>query len=253
MSGTLPSVESNGDYGALEVGTAISLVLFGVALTQGYIYYHRCEGDRIFMKSFVALLLLLETCQSITAFHTIYFVTITMSARVQKPANSYPLSANVVVESIITVLVQSFFSLRIYRLCGRISLGSIALAMESFLDVPLQPDGSQLIEKFGWLITSDNVCKHYSNIGSFNDLSSEFFNKRSYSGTGVITGLTSVSAIICFRSMDNFYTNSLLVSLNTRPPKRGLNNFISSTGTGHEALKGARPVNTSMILKNQTL
>lgn len=41
------------NLGALEIALAFGLMLYGTALTQGYIYYKRSSGDRRFLRILV--------------------------------------------------------------------------------------------------------------------------------------------------------------------------------------------------------
>lgn len=53
FSSKTPIMVSSENLGALEIALAFGLVLFGIALTQGYIYYKRSSGDRRFIKILV--------------------------------------------------------------------------------------------------------------------------------------------------------------------------------------------------------
>jgi len=141
-------------------------VLFGIVIMQGYMYFQTQTNDRKFLKVLASIIMILEVAHSIVITHTIYLITVTMAGRTDFGPNSYPLSAGVVFETLITALVQSFFAYRIYRLVGKpyisivcwaLSLlrlgGGLALAAESFLDVPKQTREMHFTSRFGWLIT----------------------------------------------------------------------------------------------------
>ncbi|KAF8952389.1 hypothetical protein BDZ97DRAFT_1768534 [Flammula alnicola] len=142
-------VQSNGNLGAVEIATFLGLVLFGVSLSQGYTYFQRSGGDRLSLKIFVSILLLMEAFHSFTASHTIYYDTVTRYKNAE--INSYSLSANAATETLITVLVQCFFSHRIYRLSEGnllISIACFSLAIIRFLV------GLAVSAEFNWLITT---------------------------------------------------------------------------------------------------
>jgi len=45
-------VQSNGNLGAVEVATFLSLVLYGISLSQGYTYFlQSAKGDRFTLKA----------------------------------------------------------------------------------------------------------------------------------------------------------------------------------------------------------
>ncbi|KAF8972021.1 hypothetical protein BDZ97DRAFT_1913273 [Flammula alnicola] len=249
-------LQSNENLGAVEITTFISLVLFGISLSQGYTYFRRSGQDRPSLKAFVVILLLLDGFHSFTAAHTIYDDSVTRWDS-DKP-NSYPLSVNVMAESNITFIVQCFFTHRIHRLSQRLLISAaclslvvlrfvaaMALSVESILDVPKNPNGLFVVT-FDWLITTGLA------LGGAADLSiatfmvyylrklfspanlnstTEVLNRlvRWSLQTGLLTSMTSVTVIICFQSMANMvwfgvyiilaklYSLSLLVSLNARP------------------------------------
>jgi hypothetical protein len=109
----------------------------------------------------------LEVVHSAAILGMIYHFSITLAHFTGIfPQNSYFLSVTNVVENIVALLVQSFFSFRVYRLSQRFSVGlvcwslttarfisGICVAVESILDVPRVPNGIIVITKFGWLIT----------------------------------------------------------------------------------------------------
>ncbi|KAF8148844.1 hypothetical protein B0H34DRAFT_200483 [Crassisporium funariophilum] len=251
-------LESIPNLGALEIASFFSVLLFGVLLSQGYTYFRRSRNDRIGLKLLVVIVLSLETFHSVTAAHNIFYVTITKYKTAE--ANSYPLSANVAVETLITLVVQCFYSMRIRRLSGKLPIsvlcftlamlrfiGGVAVSVESFLDVPREPNGLDFTVNFSWLITSTlavgvttdiviafSMCYYLRKLSSPSNMRSttEVINRliRWSLQTGLITSMTSVTVIICFQAMSNMvwlslylilaklYSNSLLVSLNARPP-----------------------------------
>ncbi|KAJ7617853.1 hypothetical protein FB45DRAFT_215491 [Roridomyces roridus] len=149
----------------------------------------------------------------------------------EKPANSYALSLTPVFETIITALVQSFFTYRIRVLSGSIRLsvfcwalcllrfiGGIAMSAVAILDVSLEPDYFHLQNTYGWLITSAlNVgaitdvvicvamCKYLKRMYSaYNFPRSDKLITRLVSWTiqtGLITSMTSVVVVISFQTM----------------------------------------------------
>ncbi|PPQ74087.1 hypothetical protein CVT26_006489 [Gymnopilus dilepis] len=163
-------LETNGNLGAVEIMTFLSLILLGISLSLGYTFFRRSEGDRFSLKVLVRRLMNgsakafshLSYRSPFSSSHTVYYETVTRWNRGE--ANSYPLSINVLSENLITFLVQWFFSHRIYRLSGSLLLslicssfaflrfvGGIALSVESILDVPRNPNGV-FVFSFRWLV-----------------------------------------------------------------------------------------------------
>ncbi|KAF9558184.1 hypothetical protein CPC08DRAFT_709814 [Agrocybe pediades] len=253
-------LQSNEDLGAVQVTTFISLVMFGVLLSQGYIYFSRNE-DRPSLQYMVGFLLFMEACHSFTSSQVIYYDTVTRYLTTQP--NSYPLTTSAVIENIITALVQSFFCYRIYRLsegcilltvaCLTLILlrlvGGMTLAVYSFIDVSTTPNGIVFVVKLSWLITSSLACGAAADVliaalmlyylrqldSPHNHTpTTQIINRliRFSLQTGLLTSMASVTVIICFQAMQNMiwfsfyvllakvYSNSLLASLNARPQMR---------------------------------
>ncbi|KAF9478462.1 hypothetical protein BDN70DRAFT_921917 [Pholiota conissans] len=235
-------VQSDSVLGAVEVSTFIGLVLYGISVSQGYSYFRTRKDDRLSLKLLVVAILFLETCHSFTACMAIYYDTVT---RFRDPeANSYPISTNVLFETLITFVVQMYFSYRIYRLSAEnllIGLGCLTfvvlrctsgfvLAIECYLDVPNNPNGISLVVHFSWLITSGLAAGGAADVliaffmiyyllklaSPFNtDSTTNFINRliRWTLQTGLITSLTSVSTIICFQAMKNMVWFGLYIIL----------------------------------------
>ncbi|KAF9445813.1 hypothetical protein P691DRAFT_830186 [Macrolepiota fuliginosa MF-IS2] len=153
--------------GVLEIGLCISFLLFGVVISQSVIYFRRySRDDPGFLNCLVSFVLILELAHSAVIIGMIYSISITFSHLTIIPQNSYFLATTNVLENLLSLVVQSFFSYRVFRLSKRFSLGllcwalstlrfacGVAVAVESYIDVPRVPNGIVLITKFGWLIT----------------------------------------------------------------------------------------------------
>ncbi|KAF8209998.1 hypothetical protein K438DRAFT_1929758 [Mycena galopus ATCC 62051] len=258
-------VDSAAVLGIMEIGVFLSLVMFGVVTLQGYIYFQNCRGDRTGLKLLVGSLLFFELCHSVASCHAIYYFTVILAGipELQKSANNYSLSLIPVFETIITAIVQGFFAYRIRLLSGRLHIslicwglcvvrfvGGMAMASESFLDIPREPDYFVLQETYGWLISSAlfvgaildvliavSLCFYIQKLYTpYNLPRGEELIRRLIAWTietGLITSLGSVAVVIAFQTMKfNFiwlalytllaklYSNSLLVSLNARSQRR---------------------------------
>ncbi|KAF7317474.1 hypothetical protein MKEN_00833600 [Mycena kentingensis (nom. inval.)] len=261
--------------GVLEIGVFISLVLFGIVFLQGFAYFSRsCARDPLWLKFFVGIILTMELAHTVCAAHAIYYFTILQAgtpARLKK-ANTYSLSLTPVFETLITAMVQAFFAWRIRQLSGRRRsdwrgwclptlcwvlclvrfVGGMAMAVEGFLDIPLQPNYFHYADTYAWIISGAldvgvlldviitlSMCWYIRKLNSpYNLHGSEVLIRRLVNWTiqtGLITSLTSIAVVITFWTMKhNFiwlalytllaklYSNSLLVSLNARPMNRAL-------------------------------
>lgn len=253
-------LQSDEDLGAVQVTTFIGLVMFGILLSQAYVYFSRNKDGRL-LRCLVTFLLFLGACHSFTTSQTVYFDTVTKY--LTRQSNSYPLTATGVIENLITALAQLFFTYNVYRLSGSISLGvcctvlamfrlvgGMTLAAYSFVDISNAPDDINFIVKMSWLITSSLTSgavadvviaafmlyylrKMESPYGATS--ATNIINRlvRISLQTGLITGMISVAVLISFQAMKNnmvwfgfnillakVYSNSLLVWLNARKGMR---------------------------------
>ncbi|KAF8879709.1 hypothetical protein BD779DRAFT_1124164 [Infundibulicybe gibba] len=167
-------IKSESNLGAMEIATFISLALCGIAVAQGYSYYHHFTNDRPFLKVMVGTVLALEVAHSIATAHAIYNFTITLAAAAVTPADTNALSVAVLLETLITAIVQTFFAYRIRSLSGNLYISSlcwvlsflrflsgIALTIENFLDIPLLSVGAAVD-----LIIAASLCYYLNRLMS---------------------------------------------------------------------------------------
>ncbi|KAF8075721.1 hypothetical protein FPV67DRAFT_1444558 [Lyophyllum atratum] len=156
------NVHSDANLGSMEIALAISLILFGVLIIQAYNYYQNYD-DRLILKSLVS------PCPSTarTSLTAMLYERLPLCPGRSNPGpNSYPLATGVVLETLITALVQTYFGYRIYRLSGTLRISivcwmltllrlgeGLALAAESYLNVEKQTNVFVLTNNYGWLIT----------------------------------------------------------------------------------------------------
>ncbi|KAJ3740475.1 hypothetical protein DFH05DRAFT_1508956 [Lentinula detonsa] len=111
----------NTTLGVLEIGILISGVLFGVVTTQVYIYHKNFPKDSLWLQlGLVDGMWLLELGHTICIFHAIYFYTVTNygdpKALLVAPVT---LGIAVVLHGLTTILVQAYFTYRIYRFSAK--------------------------------------------------------------------------------------------------------------------------------------
>ncbi|GLB33149.1 hypothetical protein LshimejAT787_0100340 [Lyophyllum shimeji] len=137
---------------SMEVALAISIILFGILLTQVSNYCQHID-NRWFLKFLVTIISVLELFHTFTITHAIYWLTVTMAARPDPGPNSYPLSIGVVLETLITALVQSRRAFSPIASTGFRTRSTSASLAESYLDVPRQTDAFVLTDNYDWSIT----------------------------------------------------------------------------------------------------
>ncbi|KAI0301152.1 hypothetical protein B0F90DRAFT_351315 [Multifurca ochricompacta] len=75
MAGAVADIRST--YGAAFIGLLVSTILFGVTITQTWIYYwHYRNKDPRLLKIFVALLFVLDSLHTILCIYSIYWYLI---------------------------------------------------------------------------------------------------------------------------------------------------------------------------------
>ncbi|KAF9461440.1 hypothetical protein BDZ94DRAFT_1323339 [Collybia nuda] len=223
------------NLGALLIGFTISLLLCGVVMMQGYTYYQNFGKDIGFLKALTTFILILEVAHSAMITVVVYHTTVTKAGDPGNGPNSYPLTTSVLLEVLLTAMVQCFFAFRIYRLSGSLYIpiacwslallrlgGGLALVSESYLDVPRQPNALTLTDKFGWLITlsvtvgavadiiiAASLCYYLKRLSepppcnSTSRSTSELIDRLIIYTiqTGLITSMASVALVITFHAI----------------------------------------------------
>ncbi|KAJ6596146.1 hypothetical protein DFH09DRAFT_127888 [Mycena vulgaris] len=257
-------LESPLGLGVLELGIFATLILFGILIVQVYIYYI-CSSDRALVKTLVAIVFGLEVGHTVATSHSIYHWTVTLANVAQKPGTVSGLSYGMVFETLITFLVQAYFIHRVYRfsgngwICALIGtlcllrfVGGVALSVESFLNLPHEPDYFSPQIRLGWLLTATfsigasvdlfvaaSLCVYVHRWKSAPTMktTSQLIHRIMFWSiqTGLVTSLVSVTVIVCLQAMKRnyvwigifsilgkLYSNSFLASLNIRSLHRKL-------------------------------
>ncbi|KIK59133.1 hypothetical protein GYMLUDRAFT_44883 [Collybiopsis luxurians FD-317 M1] len=107
----------NSTLGVLEIGILISGVLFGVVTCQVYIYHKNFPKDSLWLQiGLVDGMWLLELGHTICIFHALYFYSVTGNGNPRALAVApKSLSIAVILHGVTIVLVQGYFTYRIYR------------------------------------------------------------------------------------------------------------------------------------------
>ncbi|KAJ6460984.1 hypothetical protein C8R45DRAFT_1028869 [Mycena sanguinolenta] len=245
--------------GALEIGVLVSYMLFGVTITQTYIYYNRFPDDPTKLKALVAFIWLCECGHAICIGQGLYIYTITNYGHPESLA-SLPKSilVSTFLTAIVTSIVHGFFAFRIYSLTKKLYiiliisvmvfvrlLATTALSFVAMSETLLAP----FENRFEWLVIStltisatiDSIIAVILVVSLRNQ--SRGVAKRTtalvdklIAWTIETAGITSVSSIItflCFVTMThNFiwlgvqvvsarvFSNAILASLNSRAALR---------------------------------
>ncbi|KAH9970917.1 hypothetical protein BJV74DRAFT_247373 [Russula compacta] len=111
-------VDIQSSFGAVFIGLFVSTILFGVTLTQTWIYYHSgsCrERDPKTLKWFIALLVVMDTLHSILCFYTLYWYLILNYGNLASlEDNMWAMNAQIGVNTLVAFSVQLFYARRVY-------------------------------------------------------------------------------------------------------------------------------------------
>ncbi|EIW57920.1 uncharacterized protein TRAVEDRAFT_48943 [Trametes versicolor FP-101664 SS1] len=109
------------NYGALLVGTFLSLILYGVELHQVYRYIRLYGRDHVFLKCYVGFLFILDTFHTTICVHSIYWYLVVNyfdPIKLETPVWSLNLQGCTMAAVIVTC--QTFYARRVYLLDRRL-------------------------------------------------------------------------------------------------------------------------------------
>ncbi|KAF5362797.1 hypothetical protein D9757_011020 [Collybiopsis confluens] len=110
------TMSANEKLGTLEIGILLSGVLFGVVTCQVYVYHKNFPKDPLWLQiGLVDGIWLMELAHTICTFHALYIYTVTENGNpVALIAAPKSLGTAVLLHGLIIVLVQGYFTYRIY-------------------------------------------------------------------------------------------------------------------------------------------
>ncbi|KAF8167295.1 hypothetical protein B0H34DRAFT_681285 [Crassisporium funariophilum] len=249
-------VDLSNTIGALQIGSLFAVFLFGIVTLQAHLYYNSFREDRWTYKVLVAVVWILEVGHTAGVSYEVYNATITLYGRPQLLVRFPGLGAITAVGGMITLCVQGFFALRLYRVlpkpysyigvfCFLLSflrcIGSIYLTVQAVT----APNITVYRITWKWLIST------LLTVGAVIDVIIAasmlyYLNKKRENAlvratrlidsliaytirTGLLTSVSAVTLLICFQLMPanliwlalytflaKLYSNSLLSALNSR-------------------------------------
>ncbi|KAF7289727.1 hypothetical protein MIND_01346300 [Mycena indigotica] len=173
-----PAFDPGPTIGALLVGTLGSGILFGIFTAQYYLYHGRFPEDTFGMKALVAVVWIFELVHVIAISHVTYTYAVTdygnpLSLLGKMPAT---LALSVLLGSIITGVVQGFFSFRIWTLAPNklFKMISIVLWTSAFVYVVgavantvLSIDSTNIptyIARYNWLLLAPTALNLFNDV-----------------------------------------------------------------------------------------
>ncbi|KAF9043376.1 hypothetical protein BJ165DRAFT_1529415 [Panaeolus papilionaceus] len=258
--------------GIFEVGSAFAIFLFGIVTLQAHCYYTTFRDDGWMQKTMVGLLWLMELGHTIGVSYEVYRATITLHGQPHRLITFPALSSVIAIGGAITLCVQSFFSLRVYRVIRKpyayvaflcIAISSMRLVGGIVLSVAAVRSTSIDIYRVKWkwlivlLLVSGTLVDVIITIAMLYYLCSA--RSRAMTRTahiidklivytlrsGLLTSLSAIVLLVLFLTkpktmswlavytfLAKLYSNSLLSVLNGRAELR-----YDSDGLGHESME----------------
>ncbi|KAJ7690482.1 hypothetical protein B0H17DRAFT_1201613 [Mycena rosella] len=259
--------------GAMVIGSAVATFLFGIGTLQTYHYYRLFPTDAAVVKWMVCVLWFLELGHTISTWHMMYSLTVTLYGQPQHiDSPPHSLEMTIFFSSLIYTIVQVFFANRIRALSGKWPITILCwiitvlraictLAMFGIiLNVPL----SDLAIKYRWImITGLSLGVRDSGVTTTKRMVDRLLVWTIETGTA--TGGASMALLILFLVRNDLvwitfylilaklFSNSLLASLNGRQQFRGSRDVVNlNTGLGR-ATEPVTPQNRSMKFEMTTV
>ncbi|KAF7318899.1 hypothetical protein HMN09_00225700 [Mycena chlorophos] len=250
-------------HGPLFIGLFLNVVLYGIMIIQTYMYFLTYPRDKAWTKAFVAVILLLDTLNTIFDFAYLYKCLIKNFGNVEVLARAdWLFATDPATTAIIAVAVQLFYAWRVKVLTGNLWLvaavvGSAFVAFSggigTSVEVHLHPYFINFISfksvVITWLVGSAvadviitsilvvHLKSHKTGLAGSDLLVDRII--RMTVQTGLATSLCATIDLILYLTdpvalhlifnipLCKLYTNSLLSSLNSRSTPEG-----SSADTG---------------------
>jgi len=119
MSSEFSAININNTFGACLIGAQISTVLYGLTILQTYFYFVSYPDDSSDNKALVYIIWLLDTLHTILVSITMYHYLVTNYDNPTSLAFAHwSLVASVVVNIVISCIVQTFFAKQIFLLAS---------------------------------------------------------------------------------------------------------------------------------------
>ncbi|CAL1693845.1 unnamed protein product [Somion occarium] len=106
--------------GSYVISSCITFIVYGIGVTQSYVYFLNCGKDPKWLKLLVGGVTLLETVHTVMVIHILYRFTVTGFGNLEVVGSiSWSPPTAVIVENLIIVLVEGFFIYRLWILSKR--------------------------------------------------------------------------------------------------------------------------------------
>ncbi|KAK7018316.1 hypothetical protein R3P38DRAFT_3200682 [Favolaschia claudopus] len=283
-----PEFDADSTLGALLIGTLVSFSLFGLTSSQTYAYWSRFPNDSWRLKSVVGVVWCAEFSHTICIGMALYFMLITNYGHPERllilPDS---LLAAAFLGSLVALVVQVFFSLRIYALSKSLYIPIICWGLSAFRFLPpniilfmyRHRPATDFLGKFNRLFDAIWAASAANDILISGTCVALLYSRRHQGQgstvamvdkliawtieTGVVTSIASIILLIFFVKLPTtfawlalfvviprLFSNSILASLNSRATLRsGLQQPRSTHSSGNPAITATipRPMNATNL------
>ncbi|TFK72780.1 hypothetical protein BDN72DRAFT_835648 [Pluteus cervinus] len=249
--------------GALEIGTIVSGVLFGITTSQAYVYCQKYPTDSIRLRTLVPVIWFLELFHAITTFEGFYEVSI-LNVGLRMSPIGYTLA--LLSSGTLISLVQAYFTYRIQVVTERRWLTCICWAFSALRFV-----GTTWLAALLFVVTLEDFSAKWTPlaitvwlIGAFADviiatsLSVDLIRKRKEAifgrrildkiitttiQTGLVTSFATIALVVCFIAMPD---NLIWAAVGSSLPKMFSISLLSSLNARDSLSSGNRTDMSSM-------
>ncbi|KAJ3560309.1 hypothetical protein NP233_g10921 [Leucocoprinus birnbaumii] len=271
---TGPEITLANTFGALEIGTMVAVCLFGIVTVQTEYYFREFREDRLWLKATVAFVWILEIGHTVGICMEVYRATILFNGRPLEYNNFKAIGVATFLSGLITMIAQSFFSFRAWRLLPNpyrfiglvcIVASVVRLGFSTWLsEVAITaPSLAAYVTGGRWLITMLLSMGTALDVVVAFSMMYFFLTKRKNAlqtttrmvdrlvgftiRTGFLTSLTAVGVLVAFRLTSDTY---IWVGIYVCLAKMYSNAFLSALNGRHELRK---TMGTSgLVVENST-
>lgn len=255
---SLAHIDFDLTFGALQIGTSISMLFLGIASLQTWNYFRDFPKDPVVAKCAVLAVYCTDFAHSVLLMHAVYYYTIRSSCNFRDlTLMAWSVEVSTALAGFIALIVQTYFCMRVLRItenrllaAGCWLLALLRMAFSAGITATMARDGTLAVvhtRTFKWLVVCILGVGTVSDIAIAASICIGLLRRRTgflesdrlvdrlvaYTiGSGLLTSIVAVLEITMYLSMDNFlwiafftiiskmFSNSLLASLNQRSAHR---------------------------------
>ncbi|KAJ8507300.1 hypothetical protein ONZ45_g10321 [Pleurotus djamor] len=210
----------------IEIGTMVSVFLFGVSVVQAYLYFASFPGDHFRLKALVASVITLELGHTIAVLHAFYTISVKLYNRPDLIFANTPagIAVATLLSGYIACLVQVFFANRMKEFAHRRYLTFLcwtlsalrAIATTATTVVMSTNTLTRFTEHWGWLVGTTLIIGAVVDIIIAVGLCYDLYQKRNWGDTftrttktldrailmtiqtGLLTSVMTLAVTVCF-------------------------------------------------------